>query len=88
MRSIAESDIKPLTENFTIRENITAGEMISKNSLDKLLENNLLQLMDKRGIIIDGYPRDIAQLQDFEIKVNLNIINLTKFLKYKCTNPS
>lgn len=43
--------------------------MITKVSIEKLIENNLLQLMDKRGIIIDGYPRDIAQLREFEEKV-------------------
>jgi adenylate kinase family enzyme len=69
MRSLAESEPKPLTENFAIKEAITAGEMVAKDSLDKILHNNLLQLVNKKGIIIDGYPRDMNQIHDFVEKV-------------------
>ena len=48
---------------------ITAGEIISKESLDKLIESQLLQLSDRKGVIIDGYPRDVNQVKDFEEKV-------------------
>lgn len=43
--------------------------MVSKDTLEKLIENNLKQLMDRRGIIIDGYPRHMDQVQEFEDKV-------------------
>lgn len=69
LRSLAESEPRPLTENFVIKEAITAGEMVSKESLDKLIHSNILQLMNKKGIIIDGYPRDMAQLHDFQERV-------------------
>lgn len=69
LRTLAESDPKPLTENFAIKESLTAGEMVSKDSLDKLIHSNILQLLNKKGIIIDGYPRDINQVYDFEEKV-------------------
>lgn len=45
--------------------------MISKESLDKLINSNLLQLVNKKGIIIDGFPRDMTQIHDFEEKVGL-----------------
>lgn len=70
LRSLAESEPKPLTENFAIKEAITAGEMVSKESLDKLLHTNALQLLNKKGIIIDGYPRDMSQIHDFQEKVS------------------
>ncbi|XP_037051697.1 adenylate kinase isoenzyme 5 isoform X3 [Bradysia coprophila] len=68
VRSIAESDPRANTENHSIKEAIAAGEMISKKSIDKLLETQLLLLSDKKGIIIDGYPRDMNQVKDFEVK--------------------
>jgi adenylate kinase family enzyme len=70
LRSLAESEPKPLSENFAIKESLTAGEMVSKDSLDKLMHTNILQLLNKKGIIIDGYPRDLNQVFDFEEKVN------------------
>jgi adenylate kinase family enzyme len=69
LRSIADSEPKPGTKNFAIKEAISAGEMVTKSSLDKLIETNILQLMDKKGIIIDGYPRDMKQVMEFEQKV-------------------
>lgn len=69
LRSLAESEPKPLTENFAIKEAITAGEMVTKESLDKLIRSNVLQLMNKKGIIIDGFPRDMTQIHNFEEKV-------------------
>lgn len=70
MRSIAESDPRANTENHSIKEAIAAGEMVAKKSIDKLIENQLLLLSDKKGIIIDGYPRDMNQVKDFEVKVS------------------
>lgn len=69
LRTLAESEPKPMTENYAIKESITGGEMVSKGSLDKLIQANVLQLMNKRGIIIDGYPRDLTQLNDFQKQV-------------------
>lgn len=43
--------------------------MINKQSIQKILETHLVNLFDKKGIIIDGYPRDIKQVTDFEEKV-------------------
>lgn len=74
MRSLAESEPKPLTENFAIKEAITAGEMISRESLNKMINANLMQLANKKGIIIDGYPRDMSQIQEFEEKVDSLLI--------------
>lgn len=69
VRAIAESDPKANTENHKIKNAITAGEMINKVSIQKILETHLINLSEKKGIIIDGYPRDIKQVTDFEDKV-------------------
>lgn len=71
LRSLAESEPKPMTENYAIKEAITAGEMVSKESLDKLIHTNLLQLINKKGVIIDGFPRDMNQMLDFQDKVSV-----------------
>lgn len=69
VRTIAESDPKANTDNHAVKEAITKGEMISKKSIDKLIEQQLQLLSHKKGILIDGYPRDVAQVKDFEDKV-------------------
>jgi adenylate kinase family enzyme len=69
LRTLAESEPKPLTENFAIKEALSVGEMVSKDSLAKIIHANILQMMNKKGIIIDGYPRDLNQVYDFEKKV-------------------
>ncbi|XP_058452482.1 adenylate kinase isoenzyme 5 isoform X2 [Malaya genurostris] len=70
LRAIAESDPRVGTDNYAVKEAIAAGEMVPKNSLEKLLQVQLSQLSDKRGVIIDGYPRDMGQVADFEKKYN------------------
>lgn len=42
---------------------------MSKESLEKLIHTHILQLSNKKGIIIDGYPRDINQVNEFQEKV-------------------
>lgn len=69
LRALAESDPKPNTENYLVKEAISEGDMVAKNTIEKLFENQILELRDKKGIIIDGYPRDIEQIRDFEKKV-------------------
>lgn len=59
-----------MTENFAIKQAIAAGEMVARDSLDKLIHSNILQLMNKKGIIIDGFPRDMNQVLDFQDKVS------------------
>lgn len=59
-----------MTENFYIKEALAGGEMVNEESLEKLLHSNILQNSNKKGIIIDGYPRDINQVNHFEEKVS------------------
>lgn len=61
-----------MTENYAIKELLMAGELVTKSSLEKLIETSLLQMMDKKGVVIDGYPRDMNQVRFFEEKVTIN----------------
>lgn len=49
--------------------------MIPKRILEKIIDNQLIQLRNKVGVIIDGYPRDIDQAKYFETKVCVNNFN-------------
>lgn len=69
VRTIADSDPKANTENHQIKIAIVSGEMVKKPSIEAIIENQLFNLSDKKGIIIDGYPRDIYQAKTFEEKV-------------------
>ncbi|XP_053675840.1 uncharacterized protein LOC128726079 [Anopheles nili] len=70
LRAVAESGPRVGSDNYAVKEAITAGEMVPKKSLDALIQSQLAQLTDKRGVIIDGYPRDMDQVADFERKYN------------------
>ncbi|XP_063700619.1 adenylate kinase isoenzyme 5 [Culicoides brevitarsis] len=66
LRAISESEVKPFTEEFDVKEALANGEMVKKYTLDKLIEKQLKYLSGKIGVIIDGYPRDITQANYFE----------------------
>ncbi|XP_052897678.1 uncharacterized protein LOC128304524 [Anopheles moucheti] len=70
LRAVAESGPRVGSDNYAVKEAITAGEMVPKKSLDALIQGQLMQLAEKRGVIIDGYPRDMEQVADFERKYN------------------
>ena len=74
LRNIAESSPRHGSEEYQVKQAIIAGEMVSKKFLERLIEKQLLQLADKKGIIIDGYPRNTEQIKEFENKVIINKI--------------
>lgn len=43
--------------------------MVKKESIDRIIETHLVSLSNKKGIIIDGFPRNLKQVHDFEEKV-------------------
>lgn len=71
LRNISDSTHRANTENYSIKEALSAGEMVPEKSIESLLETNLNQNRDKKGIIIDGYPRNLHQVRKFEKKVNI-----------------
>lgn len=70
LRSLADTDPKANTENHRIKTAISAGEMVKRATVARILEGHLATMNNKRGIIVDGYPRDVHQISDFEQKVN------------------
>ncbi|GAB0098163.1 adenylate kinase isoenzyme 5 [Sergentomyia squamirostris] len=67
-RSLTESEPKPNTESFTVKEAIADGELVPSNITEKYLQENFYKMRDKKGILVDGYPRDLDQLEKFEEK--------------------
>ncbi|XP_059613710.1 adenylate kinase isoenzyme 5 [Phlebotomus argentipes] len=67
-RALAESEAKPNTEAFTVKEAIAEGELVPHQIIERLLQDNFVKMRDKKGILVDGYPRDLEQLNSFEQK--------------------
>ncbi|XP_030561306.1 adenylate kinase isoenzyme 5 isoform X1 [Drosophila novamexicana] len=68
LRNITDTAPRANTESYAVKEALAAGEMAPEKSLNQLLDNNIRQLQDKSGIIIDGYPRNLQQVKYFENK--------------------
>ncbi|XP_022230854.2 adenylate kinase isoenzyme 5 isoform X2 [Drosophila obscura] len=68
LRNITDSAPRANTESYAVKEALAAGDMAPEKSLNQLLESNLRQLLDRTGIIIDGYPRNLQQVKYFENK--------------------
>ncbi|XP_034944500.1 adenylate kinase isoenzyme 5 [Chelonus insularis] len=56
------------TSNMLVKEAIVTGEMVSQDVVMQLIEQQVLLNRDSDGIIIDGFPRDLNQVQEFETK--------------------
>lgn len=59
------------SSNNFVRDAIVAGEIVSQDIIMQLIEQQVLLNRDNDGIIIDGFPRDLNQVQEFESKVNI-----------------
>ncbi|KAG8039998.1 hypothetical protein G9C98_001516 [Cotesia typhae] len=56
------------SSNSTISDSIFAGEMIAQDVVMQLVEQQVLLNRNHDGIVIDGFPRDLNQVQEFESK--------------------
>uniref|UniRef100_A0A2S2NRY9 Adenylate kinase isoenzyme 5 n=1 Tax=Schizaphis graminum TaxID=13262 RepID=A0A2S2NRY9_SCHGA len=61
MRSLASSQ-EPL------QETISSGHILEESIVHEILDKELLKYKNAEGIVIDGYPRNIGQLNYFEKK--------------------
>ncbi|KAK5646555.1 hypothetical protein RI129_005019 [Pyrocoelia pectoralis] len=69
LRAAAESaDQRNATDFKTIRDSITAGELVPFDIVIKILELHMNENITANGIIIDGYPRDMEQVTEFEAR--------------------
>lgn len=57
------------SSNMVVNEAIVSGEMVPHDVVMQLVEQQILLNRDSDGIVIDGYPRDLNQVQEFQNKV-------------------
>ncbi|KAF5303184.1 hypothetical protein FQA39_LY10097 [Lamprigera yunnana] len=69
LRQIAQSSDQKNTADYkSIRDNISAGELVPFDIVIKLVELHMNEDISANGIIMDGYPRDMMQISEFETK--------------------
>ncbi|CAK9833165.1 Adenylate kinase isoenzyme 5 [Anthophora retusa] len=56
------------SSNTIVKEAIVTGEMVPQDIVIQVVEQQIIQNRDTDGIVIDGYPRDSNQVQEFENK--------------------
>lgn len=64
------------SSNTIVNDAIVSGEMVPQDIVMQVVEQHIMLNRDTDGIIIDGYPRDLTQLQEFENKVIYDIIRI------------
>lgn len=71
LRSTADiTGQKPGNDIKTTRESITEGELVPFDIVMKVVEAQMGSNSYAPGILMDGYPRDMEQITEFEVKVN------------------
>ncbi|KOC65843.1 Adenylate kinase isoenzyme 5, partial [Habropoda laboriosa] len=56
------------SSNTIVKEAIVSGEMVPQDIVMQVVEQQIIQNRDTDGVVIDGYPRDSNQVQEFENK--------------------
>lgn len=57
------------SSNTIVNEAIVSGEMVSQDIVMQVVEQQIILNRNTDGIVIDGYPRDLNQVHEFEDKV-------------------
>lgn len=65
-----ETEAKPNSESFVIKEAIMEGDFVNQPIVENLLETQLNYWRGRKGALIDGYPRSAEQMKIFEEKVS------------------
>ncbi|GJQ66865.1 hypothetical protein Trydic_g7889 [Trypoxylus dichotomus] len=69
LRTIADSsDKRTGSDSSKIRDCITNGEMVPLDIIMKTIESRIEGQLSSPGIILDGFPRDLNQVAEFESK--------------------
>lgn len=70
LRAAAEpSEHRNATDIKTIRESVSSGELVPFDIVMKMVEQQMNENISANGVIMDGYPRDMTQVTEFEAKV-------------------
>lgn len=56
------------SSNTIVNEAIVSGEMVSQDIVMQVVEQQIILNRNTDGIVIDGYPRDLNQVYEFEDK--------------------
>lgn len=57
------------SSNTIVNEAIVSGEMVSQDIVMQVVKQQIILNRNTDGIVIDGYPRDLNQVHEFEDKV-------------------
>ncbi|XP_065172153.1 adenylate kinase isoenzyme 5 isoform X2 [Atheta coriaria] len=69
LRATAEPpDPKPGSDAAKIRDCIAGGELVPQDIIMKMMESHIAANSNTPGIILDGYPRNMTQANEFEAK--------------------
>ncbi|XP_024884499.1 adenylate kinase isoenzyme 5 [Temnothorax curvispinosus] len=56
------------SSNMVVNDAIVSGEMVPHDIVIQLVEQQIILNRDSDGIVMDGYPRDLNQVQEFQSK--------------------
>ncbi|XP_031846422.1 adenylate kinase isoenzyme 5 isoform X2 [Nomia melanderi] len=56
------------TSNTIVKDAIICGELVPQDIVMQVLEQQIILNRDTDGVIIDGYPRDLTQVEEFQNK--------------------
>nr|CAD7412452.1 unnamed protein product [Timema cristinae] len=69
LRTTAETtDPRQSNDSQLVRAAITAGDMVPQTFVLQLVESQMRTNMSAQGILMDGFPRDMNQVSEFETK--------------------
>lgn len=63
---LREEVLKETELGKTIKEIISSGKFIDNNLMKNLIEKKLTEIKNDKPFIMDGYPRTLEQVKDFE----------------------
>ncbi|XP_076298244.1 adenylate kinase isoenzyme 5 isoform X2 [Lasioglossum baleicum] len=56
------------SSNTIVKDAIVSGELVPQDIVMQVLEQQIILNRDTDGVIIDGYPRDLTQVEEFQNK--------------------
>ncbi|KAK6616896.1 hypothetical protein RUM43_014866 [Polyplax serrata] len=68
LRAASDTNDPKANDSFLVRQAISAGEMVPQAYVLQLVETEMITNKGAQGILMDGFPRDMAQVHEFESK--------------------
>lgn len=81
LRTTAEPpDTRSGSDIMKIRESISAGELVPMEIIMRIVESHMAANITALGIILDGFPRNMEQVTQFEAKVSVSLLGPIEIL--------